>query len=111
MTDSIETRVARGAALLDNTLAGWDERIDLDKLDLASPCNCILGQEFAGYADDFNDDGWTPYDAAMIELPMDGYDDAYHYGFDKLYGETTAAFRDLTAEWKRVILARRGGAS
>ena len=47
MSDTIKARVARGVALLDRTLADWGERIDLDRLNLASPCNCILGQEFA----------------------------------------------------------------
>lgn len=111
MSDSIEIRVARGVALLDRTLADWDERIDLDRLDLESTCGCILGQEFADYADDFDNEDWTPYDAAISELPIDGYGDAWRYGFDRHRNEGGNEYADLTAEWKRVILARRGGAS
>lgn len=37
-------RVARGAAELDRILPGWYEKIDLEILDLDSPCKCVLGQ-------------------------------------------------------------------
>lgn len=39
-----EEQVARGAAWLDQVYPGWERRIDLSSLDLASGCLCILGQ-------------------------------------------------------------------
>ncbi len=48
MTDTIEQRVAAGAAWLDEHEPGWERRIDLATLDLASSCRCVLGQLFAG---------------------------------------------------------------
>jgi hypothetical protein len=38
--------VARGAALLDEKLPGWHERIDLEILDLSETSVCVLGQLF-----------------------------------------------------------------
>ena len=37
-------RVARGARRLDKIEPGWFKRIDLNHLNMASPCNCIVGQ-------------------------------------------------------------------
>ncbi len=38
------TRVQAGTAWLDDALPGWADKVDLDRLNLASSCNCILGQ-------------------------------------------------------------------
>lgn len=105
MTDTIETRVARGVALLDEKLPGWWQRIDLARLNLGSPCNCILGQEFASH-EDVDGDWWTGYEVAQDVL-LD-YRDATTFGFDLKFADS-CDFPSLTAEWKRVILARRGG--
>jgi hypothetical protein len=37
-------RVKRGAALLDERIPGWDQRIDLDTLRIADSGQCVLGQ-------------------------------------------------------------------
>jgi hypothetical protein len=104
MSDSIEAQVARGAALLDEKLPGWDQRIDLDNLDLGNKCNCVLGQEF----DD--DDAVGPlefgYDAGLRELFAGDDDKAVDHGF---LAADYEPHDQLTAEWRRVILARRGG--
>jgi len=47
--------VARGVALLDETVPGWRDRIDLDTLDVESTSACVLGQVFAA---DAEHDGW-----------------------------------------------------
>lgn len=41
---SVEERVATGAAWLDATIPGWEQKVDLSKLDLRYTCRCILGQ-------------------------------------------------------------------
>lgn len=38
------TRVARGAAYLDQVRPGWQDRIDVGTLTLHDPCGCIVGQ-------------------------------------------------------------------
>lgn len=45
-SEPIETRVARGAAWLDSICPDWRGRIKVDKLDLANPRSCVLGQLF-----------------------------------------------------------------
>jgi hypothetical protein len=42
--ETIATRVERGAALLDRHVPGWEKRIDLETLDIASSEFCICGQ-------------------------------------------------------------------
>lgn len=37
-------RVRRGAEWLDRTAPGWEHRLDYRSLDIASHCNCVLGQ-------------------------------------------------------------------
>jgi len=44
---TVQVRVKRGAELLDAKRPGWAAKINLGTLDLASHCNCILGQLFA----------------------------------------------------------------
>lgn len=97
MSDSVETRVARGAQLLDERLPGWVERIDLDRLNVVNACNCVLGQQFE----------------------TDGFRYGFDIGLDKLFaGDRRNAARhgflvdrsewdELTAEWRRVIRGRR----
>lgn len=47
-----DARVAAGVAYLDEAVAGWRERIDMDTLDLRSGLNCVLAQV---YGRDFYD--------------------------------------------------------
>jgi len=105
MADTIAARVARGAALLDERMPGWDQRINLDRLDLHSPCRCILGQIFPASSRDGG------YWDGIKELGLASW--GPDPGGAEAYGFTTARnFQMLTAEWRRVIGARRaGGAS
>jgi hypothetical protein len=95
MTAAIRDRVARGAALLDEKRPGWDARVDLAVLDLASCRQCVVGQLFG---EEF---GNWPYLAGLqaLGIPLG----AGRHGFDALDEQ----FPALTAEWRRVIAARR----
>lgn len=42
--EGIAARVARGAAWLDENMPGWEQKVDLAKLDLYNCLQCILGQ-------------------------------------------------------------------
>lgn len=104
MTATIPERVAKGAALLDEKLPGWVDRIDLDRLNVQSGCDCILGQEFSGSATE---------DAPGFVIGLFGLfggelTEAMLHGFTIGGGYDT--FPALTREWRRVILARRGQA-
>lgn len=48
-TSTIAERVQRGAALLDTRFPGWVDSVDLSTLNLASGCDCILGQKFGDF--------------------------------------------------------------
>lgn len=100
---TIPQRVAKGAALMDKEMPGWDRRIDLDVLDLQNSCDCILGQEFRP----FDDPNIFGYDIGRDELFGDDDEATAAHGFTLL--NPAESFDALTAEWKRVILARRGG--
>jgi hypothetical protein len=46
--EEAETRVARGAARLDQVRPNWFREIDTGTLRLANPCQCIVGQLLRG---------------------------------------------------------------
>ncbi len=94
---AVSRQVARGAALLDEKIPGWAERIDLARLQMNSCHDCVIGQLFPVESD------WvTPYGRGMEALGVwDLRGDAAGHGFD---GACAVA---LGAEWRRVIIKRR----
>ena len=52
--NTVNERVERGAALLDEKRPGWWQDIDLGRLDISSSCDCIAGQQPGGYAGTMN---------------------------------------------------------
>jgi hypothetical protein len=96
---TVAERVARGAALLDEREPGWAERIDLGRLDVMSECRCVLGQLYLREWPDLR----LPYLFAVRALGIDDTQAEQALGFDDEDGE----YPELTAEWHRVITARR----
>jgi len=95
----IPANVERGAALLDERLGpDWDEQIDLNRLDLSSNCNCIVGQ--------LNPAGQRlrhkRYWQGIEELNAQASPE--RLGFN-LWGRQT--WDALTAGWVALILGRR----
>lgn len=76
---TVESRVARGAAWLDQVVPGWERKIDLSRLDLADSCQCILGQ-VVGVVKDIN---------VPEELEDLGY--GYMSGYDAIMDTATNA--------------------
>lgn len=109
-------RVARGAALLDEHVERWWERVDPDELDMEEACGCVLGQVFAspGLLSD-----WKAYDDGCYELRLKrrgeaGIGHASDFGFDitldESYGsgsEIGGAYDELADLWRGEIEARR----
>jgi hypothetical protein len=99
MTDTIATRVARGAALLDDRVPGWYDDIALKSLDQESISDCVLGQTFGSFP-------------SGMEALFDGRcsaDDSAPHGFGATHPTPVPnEFELLNIEWERVILARRG---
>lgn len=111
MTDNIATRVARGAALLDEKLPGWVDMIDLDRLDIRSPCRCVLGQT---WHDKESRAPFFRHSAALFGEDDNQFSNEIKHGFnggdDERFGNVEE-YDALTDEWRRVILARRGEAA
>lgn len=97
----LQSRVARGVKFLNAVAPGWQKKINLDKLNLASTECCVVGQVFT-----------TRFQASMDALGIgyDAMDDdlADHltivFGFD-VYGKELNNYNydDLTREWIRQI--------
>lgn len=81
MTD-FTAKVNAGIALLNSRKPGWQSKINLDTLDLASCSVCVLGQIFGDYYD------------GIDELDVSGYD----YGFNAMDG-----MQELTKAWKEAL--------
>lgn len=98
----VKAAVERGADVLDHWHPGWDEKIDVDKLDITDVNACVLGQLFYEEArKDKRDWIANGYDYAMEN----------HWG---LFAASTVveAFCHgrATKYWRELILARREGA-
>lgn len=105
MANTISERVARGARLMDEREPGWFKRVDVDRLDMLSPRDDVLGQTWDGPVPSWSSPSSTHYDALFPD-PVNEV--ASGYGFD---GKSRRELTLLGEEWKRVILARREGRS
>lgn len=127
---TIPGRVAKGAQFLDDADPEWwrpdgARAIDLEALNLRNPGNCVLGQRcplevLAWWQEtDISQldayDNWDAYWAYASRLS--GMEGARMVAWAAERGFTTSAgddlntieaeFAELTAEWRRVITARR----
>ena len=106
-----DTRVARGAALLDEKLPGWWQRVDLDRLDLSKCTDCVLGQ----LTGDYDSMATTLLIGPRAnKYPLRGNAKAARLGFtlppsdaEWLSPMRLAEWAALTAAWKRLIESRR----
>lgn len=92
----IEERVRRGAELMDEKMPGWFLRVDLDSLDMASPCRCVLGQLNGNFFDS----------AALLwnEAQGDAMTNSRLHGFNLIAGSSCES---LESAWKSEIRRRR----
>ena len=100
MSGIFTERVAKGAALLDEKRPGWVDRIDLDTLDIDNCEDCVLGQAFEAEVHDDENCGYTD---GLEALGIPSGRPEEDFGFDAHRADQAS----LTAEWKRVITARR----
>jgi hypothetical protein len=112
-------RVELGATLLDTSFPGWIDAIDLDALNLESPCTCILGQKFGDFYDgaaeighrlpspDWEDIGPLWNSEAALALEELGFFVACPglTAVEKNYVD--AEYKALTEEWAKLIETRR----
>lgn len=106
MSDVLKHQVASGITWLDENRPGWLDRIDLNILDLGSPCRCILGQEW------LDESPGTDPDFAFEEAAgtWNSWSADPHWVFDlgfELYRPSNEDYAELTAVWKSEILRLR----
>jgi hypothetical protein len=95
--------VARGAALLDQKIPGWEHQINVASLDIGSCNDCIIGQLFGGYYPDRLD--------SLFNCRV--YEDDYcknrvEHGFTwDRYDDSNVAADQLTQCWKHEIYKRK----
>ena len=106
-------RVAKGAAYLDEVCPVWVEHVEVNTLDMADSCRCVLGQLHGYYRDACELLFATP---RVLGLSWPGrmqaaFDAAAALGFDapvsRVRAETATDFALLQDAWVELIAARR----
>lgn len=87
-TSTVTERVERGATLLDEHMPGWEGRIDLERLNLASACDCVVGQLLGSYR------------YVYVDLYIKS---GTTYGFEST---PPGNYSGLTRAWRKLIRAR-----
>jgi hypothetical protein len=110
LNDAIETvplwqRVEAGAAWLDENMPGWVDVIDLDTLDLASGCSCVLGQLAADVQQGAGYGAFRGREAKHLGLPYLTSFEAERLGFVNSKNE----YDELNELWTALISRRREG--
>lgn len=108
-----EERVAKGAALLDDSQPGWADRIDLETFDILDPCGCTLGQLFSWYSAGCAYFGFSHDDEA--DRTQDaahefGFFENAHEGEETTSTERYERWRALDAAWMNLIHDRKAAA-
>lgn len=124
--------VMRGAQLLDREMPGWQERVEINELDLSSSCSCVLGQVFASYATNLSEQSSNVWEdprpvidaggkriGRLDHLAVDGFSFAQYYlGFSKARQASPEAFfgfdhseeysyGELTTAWRELLEDRK----
>lgn len=105
------TAIACGMAWLDEHHPGWEEKIDLETLNLGGLCDCVLGQLEKGYATAMRriardvlgqSESKTPVWWSNLDKQA-AWSNAH--GFCMTLGNTRQ-YEQLTAAWKTAITQR-----
>lgn len=98
---SVSKRVKGGAALLDEKVPEWYNKVNLDSLNMNSYTNCVLGQCFPGMS--YFEEVWP-------KLGIEGDEMEEELGFAlpviRRDSEVNKLYGNLTQEWTKVILER-----
>ena len=117
MDEEFDHRVARGAALLDAALPGWEWGIELDALAMERCDHCMLGQLYGDYLNGFrkvlaDQPAQTLFSAAahgftLLQMEQEQEPDTDGDSWYMSYTQANARFRRLADAWRRLIRARR----
>lgn len=94
LVNEIETRVARGAALLDKKNPGWHDEIEVNDILVDSFISCPLAQLYGDWGKGCEGLGVTG-------------DDSWQYGFDLGPNDEYRDTRLIDNAWMRLIESRR----
>lgn len=91
---TVEERVAKGVALLDDKRPGWRSEINTDILVMSDSRDCLLGQLYGDYG------------SGLQALDLWVEEDANKYSFGTPYGFTTGGetWNELHAAWDIELL-------
>lgn len=100
MTATLDERVEAGMDFLDERRPGWMPRIDLDRLNISSSLDCVLGQLGGNY--------YEVLDAFGLNSV-----DSYGFGFSghRLSEGYECECYSLTLAWRQAITARMAASS
>jgi hypothetical protein len=101
----VESRVAAGAAWMDEKAPGWEDQVNILTLDIGIPFVCVLGQVFGRQAP-LHTNG---YYWALLNLMEGNSRLSIKLGFNALeaeYEERMAEMPVLTEAWRRLIVKR-----
>lgn len=101
--DIIQSRVDKGAKLLDVEVDDWRERINPDELWLESPMKCVLGQVFSSYSSGMEALGIDiTDDVTTVEFGFEAENATSAVPLDKFSKtEMLQEYVELSNEWKR----------
>lgn len=116
-----EARVGEGAKWLDRHKPGWLGQINLNRLDLATCGECVLGQTFGDYVriafatgphlgtytDDFGWSGATRMPFSKAWAVSHGFALSWPYGRPKFNAYEKRRWNTLREAWVTEILSRR----
>jgi hypothetical protein len=115
---SAREAVARGVALLDEHMPGWELKIDVGTLDMGDCDVCVLGQLVGEYTEGLHQlgiyDRWfAPEEGVVTALYSEeaGYFEeavpaCTWYGFEGAWSHLERNYAALEQEWARVIKKR-----
>ncbi len=113
----IDERVLAGAALLDEAVPGWANRINLAWFDLSNGDRCVLGQVYGdAWADDDDWFGGTGYGRGCYRLGLKFAVEKQEVGFlwrddPDPDGDEDRDLDRLEQDWRLVIAERQGAAA
>lgn len=113
----LDERVERGALHLDEHIPGWANKINLERFQISSAENCVIGQLYGDYwnhtinkvakiyPDRMSADDWNCWGS---DQKLDKF--AAHHGFmTDADPDRTADWDILQESWVRAIKARQSG--
>jgi len=102
--------VKAGVMLLDKVKPGWEQRINVETLNLESAMECVLGQLYGSYADGLSA-LWPRQQVGWQRLSWSSYDEwdqmAEAHGFEAPLGDRCTRRCVLAQEWKRHVLRKQ----